>query len=52
MKEISTKKAPAAVGPYIQGAIANGNIVFTSASCLIHCLYHSAVTGWKQEIFF
>lgn len=30
MKEISTKKAPAAVGPYIQGAIANGNIVFTS----------------------
>lgn len=30
MKEISTKKAPAAVGPYIQGAITNNNLVFTS----------------------
>lgn len=29
MKEINTKKAPAAVGPYIQGAI-SGNLVFTS----------------------
>ncbi|MDD7306069.1 MAG: RidA family protein [Peptoniphilaceae bacterium] len=30
MKEISTEKAPAAVGPYIQGAITNNNLVFTS----------------------
>lgn len=29
MKEISTEKAPAAVGPYIQGAI-TGNLIFTS----------------------
>jgi len=30
MKEIKTNKAPAAVGPYIQGAITNNNLVFTS----------------------
>lgn len=30
MKEIKTSKAPAAVGPYIQGAITNNNLVFTS----------------------
>jgi 2-iminobutanoate/2-iminopropanoate deaminase len=36
MKEISTKKAPAAVGPYIQGAITSNNLVFTSGQLPIN----------------
>lgn len=48
MKEISTKKAPAAIGPYSQ-AIRVGNLVFTSGQIPVDPATGSIVEGGIKE---